>query len=93
MGAELMREYIEITKSRIESAEKGLVKIRPMDRDIFDPNSPKKNKPPKTVRIQSIKKQPDLFQKNEQLVYEIERLKRHFPAVPVKVIVIDENDN
>jgi hypothetical protein len=29
----------------------------------------------------------------EQLVYDIERLKRHFPAVPVKVILIDANDN
>lgn len=28
----------------------------------------------------------------EQLVYDIERLKRHFPAVPVKVILIDVND-
>lgn len=25
----------------------------------------------------------------EQLVYDIERLKRHFPAVPVKVVLID----
>ena len=25
----------------------------------------------------------------EQLVYDIERLKRHFPAVPVKVILIN----
>ncbi len=25
----------------------------------------------------------------EQLVYDIERLKRHFPAVPIKVILID----
>jgi hypothetical protein len=27
----------------------------------------------------------------EQLVYDIERLKRHFPAVPVKVILIEED--
>lgn len=27
----------------------------------------------------------------EQLVYDIERLKRHFPAVPVKIILIDAN--
>jgi len=27
----------------------------------------------------------------EQLVYDIERLKRHFPAVPVKIILIDSN--
>jgi len=26
----------------------------------------------------------------EQLVYDIERLKRHFPAVPVKVILVNE---
>ncbi|RMD92016.1 MAG: BstYI, partial [Calditrichaeota bacterium] len=25
----------------------------------------------------------------EQLIFDIERLKRHFPAVPVKVILID----
>ncbi len=30
----------------------------------------------------------------EQLIYDIERLKRHFPAVPVKVILIDaEHEN
>jgi len=28
----------------------------------------------------------------EQLVYDIERLKRHFPAVPVKVILIDAGE-
>ncbi len=27
----------------------------------------------------------------EQLIYDIERLKRHFPAVPVKVILIDDD--
>ena len=29
----------------------------------------------------------------EQLVYDIERLKRHFPAVPVKVMLIDVDDD
>jgi hypothetical protein len=29
----------------------------------------------------------------EQLIYDIERLKRHFPAVPVKIILIDILDN
>jgi hypothetical protein len=28
----------------------------------------------------------------EQLVYDIERLKRHFPAVPIKIILIDADD-
>jgi len=29
----------------------------------------------------------------EQLVYDIERLRRHFPAVPVKVILVDVDDS
>ncbi|HAF48884.1 MAG TPA: BstYI [Anaerolineaceae bacterium] len=29
----------------------------------------------------------------EQLVYDIERLKRHFPAVPVKIILINAESN
>ena len=29
----------------------------------------------------------------EQLVYDIERLKRHFPAVPVKVMLIDVDED
>lgn len=29
----------------------------------------------------------------EQLIYDIERLKRHFPAVPVKVILINVDDS
>jgi hypothetical protein len=28
----------------------------------------------------------------EQLIYDIERLDRHFPAVPIKVILIDTDD-
>jgi hypothetical protein len=28
----------------------------------------------------------------EQLVYDIERLKRHFPAVPVKILLIDADE-
>ncbi len=28
----------------------------------------------------------------EQLVYDIERLKRHFPSVPLKIILIDADD-
>jgi len=28
----------------------------------------------------------------EQLIYDIERLKRHFPAVPIKVMLIDVDD-
>jgi hypothetical protein len=30
--------------------------------------------------------------RGEQLVYDIERLKLHFPAVPVKVILVDADE-
>ena len=29
----------------------------------------------------------------QQLVYDIERLKRHFPAVPVKIMLMDVDDD
>lgn len=29
----------------------------------------------------------------EQLVYDIERLKRHFPSVPIKIVLIDDDTN
>lgn len=28
----------------------------------------------------------------KQLIYDIERLKRHFPAVPVKVMLLDVDE-
>lgn len=39
------------------------------------------------------KQMPSGVSYGEQLVYDIERLKRHFPAVPVKVILIDAESN
>ncbi|MGP8331521.1 MAG: hypothetical protein ACT6FB_04175, partial [Methanosarcinaceae archaeon] len=89
IGAEIMPEYIEITKSRIKSAENGHLKIRPMNRSVYDPNYPQKNIPPKTIKIKSNSDQLDILQPNKQL----ERLNKHFPAVPVKVILIDEENS
>lgn len=67
IGAEIIPEYIQIAKERIHGAEKGILRVRPMDRCVYDPNAPKKNIPPKTVRIKSPSEQLDLFIKNEQL--------------------------
>lgn len=50
MGAEIMPEYIKIAEERISSAEKGQLLIRPMEREVYDPNKPN-NVPPKTVAI------------------------------------------
>jgi adenine-specific DNA-methyltransferase len=50
IGAEIMTDYIKIAENRISLAEKGSLKIRPMERNVFDPNQPN-NIPPKTATI------------------------------------------
>lgn len=68
IGAEIMKEYIEIAKERIHTAEKGMLRIRPIEREVYDPNSTKKNVPPRRVQLSSPSEQLDLFRKNNQLM-------------------------
>jgi len=51
IGAEIKEEYIEIAKQRINDAELGRLMIRPMDRNIYNPNGNEENIPPKKVTI------------------------------------------
>lgn len=53
MGAEISAEYIEIARERIAAAEAGALKIRPMDRAVYDPNAPELSQPPKVVTLSS----------------------------------------
>lgn len=50
-GAEIIPKYVEIAKDRIMKAERGELRIRPMERPVYDPNDNQKNIPPKTVNI------------------------------------------
>lgn len=59
MGAEIMPEYIEITNERIQAAEKGDLRIRPMERSVYDPNNPK-NIPPKNAKIRKTNKEKQM---------------------------------
>jgi adenine-specific DNA-methyltransferase len=43
IGAELVRKYIEISKSRIELAAHDELPVRPMDRPVFDPKDAGRN--------------------------------------------------
>ena len=52
MGSEIMPEYVKIAKERIRQAEKGELRIRPMERPVYDPANPIANIPPKFVKIQ-----------------------------------------
>lgn len=65
IGAEIISEYVEITKERITLAENGLLKIRPMERSVHNPNSPQKNIPPKAVKLYSYSKQSSFLEKEQ----------------------------
>ncbi|MDY0219354.1 MAG: site-specific DNA-methyltransferase [Candidatus Cloacimonas acidaminovorans] len=67
-GAELFDEYYEIALQRINSAISGELKIRPMNRPIFDPEHPISFKPI-TVNLTKIKEEQselDLVWSNEK---------------------------
>ena len=51
LGAELMPEYVSIARERVRLAEEGRLRIRPMDRAVYDPNAPARSAPPRIVQI------------------------------------------
>lgn len=65
IGAEVKPEYNAITKERIALAEKGELRIRPMERPVYDPKGNSKGIPPKTIELNREFTQPSLFIENE----------------------------
>jgi adenine-specific DNA-methyltransferase len=53
IGAEIVPEYVRIARERIRLAERGALRIRPMERSVYDPNGLRKSVPPKYVRLGS----------------------------------------
>lgn len=49
IGAETMPEYAEVARERIRLAEAGELRIRPMDRPVYDPESPRLDVPPRII--------------------------------------------
>jgi adenine-specific DNA-methyltransferase len=66
IGAEMVAEYIEVAKDRVRLAEKGGLRIRPMERSVYDPNAPGANIPPKVVRLRSAQRQLQLLEQRVQ---------------------------
>lgn len=62
IGAEILPKYIEITKERIRLAEAGKLRIRPMERSVYNPDAPVKNLPPVEVKLGESVYQPGLFE-------------------------------
>lgn len=61
-GSEVLSEYMEITRDRIKDAEDGTLRIRPMERQVYDPQNPGSSLPPKKVQLSSPMKQPRLIE-------------------------------
>lgn len=70
IGAEIVPEYLAIAKQRLALAEKGELRIRPMQRPIYDPNAPQRLVPPQFVQIGAVPRQPRLLEDNS--IYETE---------------------
>lgn len=51
IGAEIVAEYVGIAKERVRLAERGELRIRPMDRPVYDPEAPRDLVPPKAVYL------------------------------------------
>ena len=52
IGAELDGEYIKIARERIRQAEKGELKVRPLERQVYEPGQKaKESLPPKVVSL------------------------------------------
>ena len=50
-GAEITPKYVAITRDRLRQAEAGSLRIRPMERPVFDPSAPSPSVPPRRVNF------------------------------------------
>lgn len=51
VGAEILAEYMEIARERIRRGEDGTLRVRPLERPVYDPRSKAGGIPPKTVQF------------------------------------------
>lgn len=65
MGAEIMPEYVALARERIQLAESGILRIRPMARPVYDPDAPEASVPPQMVQLGPVVEQLALMEKAE----------------------------
>lgn len=51
IGAEIIPEYVQIARERVHLAEIGELKIRPMDRPVYDPDQMMNSIPPRVIKL------------------------------------------
>lgn len=64
MGSEIMEDYVKVAYERLRAAENGTLKIRPMERPVYDPNGKQSMIPPKIINL-DIPTQAKLLEKND----------------------------
>lgn len=64
VGAEIIPDYIQVTLDRINLAEEGKLRIRPIERSVYNPNGESGYIPPKFVQLGDIT-QPQLLEPEE----------------------------
>lgn len=69
IGAEIVPDYVKVAKERVRLAEQGALRIRPMSRPVYDPNTPEDNVPPETVHLSAHPVQPQLL--DERRGYDV----------------------
>lgn len=67
IGAEIVPKYVDVALQRIKAAETGKLRIRPMERAVYDHDNHSKYIPPKYIEIKSPSKQLDIFVKDKQI--------------------------
>jgi adenine-specific DNA-methyltransferase len=73
IGAEILLEYRQIAEERIQSGEEGRLRVRPMERPVYDPKAPHVSVPPKLVRFGEKTTQLPLFDRVQQLALDEEK--------------------
>ena len=63
IGAEIKSKYIRITIDRIREAEQGKLRIRPLERPVYDPEKPEVQVPPQHVNLNNLSDQDRLFER------------------------------
>ena len=50
-GAEIVHDYVEVARERIGLGEVGKLRVRPIDRPVYDPSHPETGVPPRSIEF------------------------------------------
>lgn len=63
IGAEVVSEFVEITKQRVRDAEQGKLRVRPIERAVYNPEKSGNGIPPRVVKLKPEMIQPRILEK------------------------------